>query len=117
MSSIILGSLVITTTTCFIFPPQFEEMVEESDRNKSRREASIENQELKIKRDDKSSECGAIGQWCSDVPEYPEKNITYIIHGQKTSLINSFFDDPLVLQERDVPIGDTAENICDTKNN
>merc|ERR1711872_246465 len=110
----ILVSLVITTTTGFIFPPQFEEMLEESDRNKSRRETNIKNQELKIKRDDESTECGAIGQWCNDVPEYPEKNMTYIIHGQKTSLINKFFDDLLQIKPRSL---DTAENICETKTN
>merc|ERR1719158_1176700 len=43
--------------------------------------------------------------------------MTYIIHGQKTSLINNFFDD--LLLKRFVPLADvdTAENICNTQTN
>ena len=96
LSVIIICMVIADNLAGIIFPSQWDEM----------------RQKLKRNVDD----CGSVqgGEpWCENIPDYPDKNITYIIRGQRKSLIDNFFDNLVTLQY--VHTEDYSENICDTR--
>ena len=96
LSIMIIYMVIADTFHDIIFPTQWGE-----------KRGATNQQQLRRDADD----CGS---WCEDISDYPDRNITYIIRGQRKSLIDNFFDNPLLNKRKYVHAEEYSENICGT---